>query len=774
MSSPVQAAVAGGERRTIRLVLLCLALFLVVWPLTLARPGMPANLKADEPAYYLAARSLWEDHDLKCETRDLWRVTDEFLAEPNNLVLMSRDHWQTRYFGKPYFASLVAAPLVGLFGVNGYVALNMACLLLVAVLGYLHLRRSNGEAEAAVFSLGYFFVSASYAYVFWIEPEIANLTAVALALFLSLHELDPRAGDGPLARLLAGVFNDRTRWLWAGLAIGAAVNSKPIHIIFLLPGAVAALSRRSWRNLAALAIGTVLSVGGIAAGQKILTGVWSPYVGVERQGFRVKDPTHLMAVGKEGEVSDYVADSTANDDDAAATAAVPAPPPRAKAEAAPIKDNADWAWAFKLPELSSERMFLDLRNYFIGRHAGVLVYFPFLAVALLLFVVDAGWRDPARAAVLVSIMGFILFFLIWVGFNYHGGVGFIGNRYFVGAYPAGLFLVGRLRPRLATLLGFLLGGLFLGTVVFAPLGLQVNEPSLQVPARAKPFAYLPFDFNIAKMIPGYRGFSCGAVYFKGRRDRISNDGEWLTVEGAGDTDVFLSRLDERRKVAFLLRNYAPGNVVKLSVGRSQVEARFPDEPPPPGGQRQIVELDLGEPDLRFKEWFDKPWVYIWYLHIDPRVAAEPAWFGEDDGKLVGVRVLYLGDKDVLERDVYGVRFVSAEVPAEVAPGAEFKVRVDVVNTSTTVWSGESGVRVRLAYRWYQADGTVAASVPYRTDFGKDVAPGEEVQREMRIATPTRAGTYTLVIEPIYEGVRWFSEVSPDYRRSVPVRVARGG
>ena len=57
-----------------RLALAALAVFLVLLPTTLAKPGLPVNLKADEPAYYLMALSLARDHDLRLRVEDVDRL----------------------------------------------------------------------------------------------------------------------------------------------------------------------------------------------------------------------------------------------------------------------------------------------------------------------------------------------------------------------------------------------------------------------------------------------------------------------------------------------------------------------------------------------------------------------------------------------------------------------------------------------------------------------------------------------------------------------------
>src|SRR5512147_2349670 len=150
--------------RPTRYVFLALAVLLVVFPATIAKPGQPMNLKSDEPAYYLMALSLAKDFDLRCEAGDIRRLAVEFPNDiVNNLILMSGDGWKTVYFGKPWLVSLIAAPATAAFGSGGFVATNMALLMLSVWLGALYLRKWNPEWLALLFSAGFFLLSNAFA-----------------------------------------------------------------------------------------------------------------------------------------------------------------------------------------------------------------------------------------------------------------------------------------------------------------------------------------------------------------------------------------------------------------------------------------------------------------------------------------------------------------------------------------------------------------------------------------------------------------------------------
>ncbi|MFQ5350005.1 MAG: hypothetical protein ACE5EG_06155, partial [Thermoanaerobaculia bacterium] len=169
------ATLGSGARQA----LLWLGLTLVLFPLAISKPGLPTGLKSDEPAYYLAALSLARDGDLRFAPGEAERLFDEFPFQTvKNLILMTDDGWRTVYYGKPYIYSLFAAPFAGLFGANGMVSFNMLLLMAMVWMGASYLRRFNRDAVAVAYSAGFFILSSTFAYVFWLHPELFNMACV--------------------------------------------------------------------------------------------------------------------------------------------------------------------------------------------------------------------------------------------------------------------------------------------------------------------------------------------------------------------------------------------------------------------------------------------------------------------------------------------------------------------------------------------------------------------------------------------------------------------
>src|SRR4029078_12770758 len=94
---------------------------------------------------------------------------------------------------------------------------------------------------------------------------------------------------------------------------------------------------------------------------------------------------------------------------------------------------------------------------------------------------------PPRWLLLAAPAAIALFFLLLISWNWQGGGGFVGNRYFVNVYPGFLFLVTRVRPRALVPVGYGFAALFLSPLVLAPFGIPGPEPTLQMHVRGAAF-----------------------------------------------------------------------------------------------------------------------------------------------------------------------------------------------------------------------------------------------------------------------------------------------
>jgi hypothetical protein len=711
--------------RPLRLVFASLALALVAFPLALRKPGPPLTLKADEPAYYLMALSIARDFDLRCDTRDLERLFEEFpYGRTDNLIVGTDDGWRTIHFAKPYAYSFFAAPFAAVAGAQGMVAFNWLLLLGMIWLGARYLGRSNPGPVALLFASGFFLLSAGVAYTFWLHPEIFMMAAVTVSLYFGLTEHEGERPERWWRRPLAC---PALRLALSGAALTVASYHKPVYAALALPVLYRLARGARWRHLAVWLGSSALAGLLLVAGALAWTGKPSAYFGQDRAGFSVDPPGvwHRLP------------------EPAPAGGGTPAEPPGANS----------WGWIFRAPESGPARLVEDFGYFLCGRHTGLFPYHPFTLLALLLFLLG-GRRSGERWALLAALALVMLFFLLQIPFNWHGGGGFIGNRYYVAVVPGFLFLVNRIAPLALLPLGFAAGGLLIGPLFFSPLGVSVYYPTLQAHVRNRPFDHLPFEHSLAHKIPGYRGQVVRDLWFFGRRDVFFPQRDELLVSAGPPVEIWLESERPLANAVFELRSPRPGQRISISVAgeRRTVELAADEEPERP----HRIEVDLPHATLKRDE--DGTPVWLYRIVVRARRGAQLAGGMEDDAEFqVGARLSYYGSREEVAADLYHAEWGPIELPAEVIAGGRLTLPVTIRNASKAPWPASAGGRVQLSYHWLAPDGSVELWEGERTRLPADLAPGEQAALPMQIAVPNVSGSYDLVLEPVREGIAWFHE-----------------
>ena len=698
--------------RGARRALLWLGLALVLFPLAISKPGLPTGLKSDEPAYYLAALSLARDGDLRFSPGEAERLFDEFpYASVKNLILMTGDGWRTVYYGKPYIYSLFAAPFAGLFGANGMVSFNMLLLMAMIGMGASYLRRYNTDAVAVGFSAGFFLLSSTFAYVFWMHPELFNMACVTGSLYLAFRPAE-RAADalGGRWRRLCGA---AARPFWSAACLAPAVYNKPMLALMAVAPLWVFLRRQSWRGVVRFCAGALVA-GGLVAGISLaLTGKASAYLGVHRRGWTVSS-------------SDFM-------------------PPEVPLEApSQASEAGSWWWILAAPSAVAGEIPENVRYFLVGRHTGLFVYMPFALLSLLLFVLHRPWSGK-RWLLLASLGGVALVFLLWIPFNWHGGGGFVGNRYYVNVYPGFLFLVARVAPVWLTGLGYAAGGLLAGSLLFTPFGAPVQRPTLQAHVRHKPFGVFPYELSLREKIPGYWGAAQMGLWFWGRADQFEAKGEEMWFHGNARVPIWIFSYEPLGESVFRVRSVAPGNTVRLRLADDEAVLEFGPEPLP----RTAVLRPSGPSQVRHEDGRE---VYVYDFVVDSDRGYSMRHFH------LGAAVAYLGEPAELERDIWDVQWLECSFPERVEVSEEpFLGAVRLRNASRETWPAGPGGRVKLAYHWLDGAGETVVFEGARTTFAGPVAAGAEVALAPRVMTPEAPGRYRLQVDLVNEFVGWFSQ-----------------
>jgi hypothetical protein len=394
-------------------LLLALLLLLVA---TFARESWPGPV-GDETTYLMQAESLAWDGDLRFAAEDLSRFRERHGASPE-VILQSGDRGERIVYGKPFLYAVVLAPFVRLFGARGALLVNVLALAAAAVLAAMAAGRQGGAGPLWIAVV--LFASVAFGHVFWIHPDLLLMASSASGLAIAhlLGTGSDRKGGVDRRRALA--------WCAAGALLAIPGAWRPPYLLLLAPGAYLAArgmaatgdakqsrARRRDRRprgrapgirlagVAAFLAGAVLVAAITVGGQLLVSGSWSPYAG-ERRGF--------------SEIEGFPG--------------IDFPAAEWSQRVASI-GNTSWLEGEAMaPSLSPALAGWNVAYLFAGRTVGLVPYFLPAMVALL----RRRWSGAAPIEIVAGI-AIPLAFVLLRPWNFYGGAGALGNRYFLPAYP---------------------------------------------------------------------------------------------------------------------------------------------------------------------------------------------------------------------------------------------------------------------------------------------------------------------------------------------------
>jgi hypothetical protein len=574
---------------------ICVSVLLVGLAGSIYKLHFPPGPIADEPAYVMMTQSLWHDHDLSYDRRDLERAYRIWDQGPNGLILATPDGGKTQRYGKPFVYPLAAVPFYAVFGVQGMVMFNMALFLAMLWAAWWFWRRESGHV--GLFLGGFFFASVAFSYVFWLQPEVFDM---ACAFF-------------PL--LIWQVVRRHEVWTWrepallvlAGLLLAAGYISKEPLALLAAPIAIDLAWQRRFRGVVALLAPALIGVALMLAAQRHLTGSYSPYRGVQRRSFDNEYPLEsqrdLWAL---------------------------------------YRGTSFGSWSALGIETSGRMLLYNLGYFVAGRHTGLLAYFPFALFTLALYLV--GPKDRSRHLLLAALAAYCAVLLVMRPNNYQGGMGFLGNRYFAGIYPAMLFLPGRIAARRSLILPYAAAGLWTASVVAVPLMQLAPEPSLQAHVRSPTFQALPLELTLLHKIPGYFYASWpGGVWVVPKPNFYADEhhphGVW--VRGASRSEVVLAAPQPVGEVRFSVYSLSDVNQLTLGSGRERVIVRFDSEAKREGTP---VVLPLHEVAENLGFFTDAPHEHLYRFVLETTDGVVPAHRdpGSQDTRNLGVFLGFAG------------------------------------------------------------------------------------------------------------------------------------
>lgn len=599
-------------------VLAALALFAVYGGVALAVdfPRAAFGFQSDEATYYLLGHSLAHDGDLEYRREDLTRVWREFPGGPSGVFLKrGRDVTGVTvstarpfvalksvpdagpdrlYYGKAFIYPLVAAPLVRAFGTNGFLLLNALLLALTTLATYLFLNARSGAAVAALGSAGFVLASVTPGYFVWITPEIFNFALVALAYFCWFYrEVAPaetRRGLQWLQRPAADVAG--------AVLLGLATFSKPSNIILIGPPLVWLLWHRRWARAAwcGLVFGAVVS--GLFAVNVASSGDWN-YQGGERSTCYAAYPFQTMEAGL-----DVCMERATN---------------RVLTEV--IFDRSVF-WTV---------LAHNLGWFVVGRHSGLVPYFFPAVFALVAFLMARGRRLAWQWLVLAAALAQIMLLIVWIPYNYFGGGGVLGNRYFMSTYGLFLFLLPPLRCPFVALVPWIVGAVFTAPIVlnpfyssFRPAQHAKHGPLRLLPVELSLVNDLPINTDLSRVRQPFGESLRFQIYFLDDNAYPREENSFW-VRGEATAEFLVKTPEPVRRLAVSL---ASGTANRVTVRVAGEERTVPLTP----AQSLQVVLPLGR-------GFPYQGTWVWVVSITSEAGFVPMFTaGGTDNRFLGVRV----------------------------------------------------------------------------------------------------------------------------------------
>jgi hypothetical protein len=601
---------------TLRPGLVLGAIFLCVYggfALTVDFPRAAYGFHSDEATYYMIGQSLVEDHDLAYRKDDLVRVWKEFPGGPSGVFLRrgqtvsgGRDPDPNRYFyGKSFIYPLLAAPLILIFGTNGFLVLHALLLSLVIVCGYLFLHARSSAWASAIFAAGFVLASVIPVYFVWIMPEVFNFSLAFLAYFCWLYKEVSSSERSPHG----------TRWLlsrrsdvMAAILLGIATFSKPTNALLFLPILFWQFRMRNWSALLRSTAAFSAIAAGLFAINLAVTGDWNYQGGGDRKSyyfefpFQNEVPIHDLGVSKSREtiLSQVI---------------------------------------FNKRTFTSNLVH-NLEYFVAGRHAGLIGYF-FPGLFATLALIGAPRQRPAwQWLVLAASLTQGLIFIIATPYTWSGGG--VGNRYFVSGYAVMLFLLPPIESIAAALVPWAVGGLFVAPMILNPF-VASFKPAEN--AKSGPLRLLPVELTLLNDLP---------VFTEPQRSRI-----WFGDLGRGDPGFLVSFLDDnaydkeadrsfwtrgdsRAELVFKADQPIRRAVFSLVAGGVPVDVTVRV-----AGRAQAVHLDAGQtqqivmampPGLPYEKEVEG--VHLWNVSVTTRGGFTPIFYDATsrDARYLGVRV----------------------------------------------------------------------------------------------------------------------------------------
>jgi hypothetical protein len=550
-------------------------------------PRTALGFKSDEASYYMLGHSLAEDLDMTYRREDLARVWHEFPSGPLGVFLKkgrrdphlvlsgafpfvrlasAPDPDGTRlYYGKSYIYPLFAAPFVRVWGTNGFLVFHALLLALAVFAAYLFLNARGAAAASALIATAYVLASVASGYFVWMTPELFNFAVVTLGLFCWAYKL---VAPDPLPPGLRWLLTGKSD-IVAAILLACATFSKPPNALFILPVLAWSLSRRQWAHAVGIGVLFGMLVVALFGINTAVTGDWN-YQGGERntfyRDFPFLDADSGFDVGMT-RATDRVLTEVIFD----------------------WSPNPGSALGYVFPTVLAH----NLVWFWTGRHSGVVPYFFPAVFAVVCFLWPRARREWWQWMVCAVAFTEILVLIVWIPYNYFGGAGVLGNRYFMNFYGAFLFLLPPMHSVAAGFVPWIIGGLFTAQIALNPFyySWKPHQHMKHGPLRLLPIELtlvndLPINTDVERVRVLFGTTPRFQIYFLDD-NTYTKEREFFWVRGKSRADLLFKTPDAVTRLKLTLAAGAvPADVVITAAGQ-RITRHFGQ------GEGGVVEIPIG-------------------------------------------------------------------------------------------------------------------------------------------------------------------------------------
>lgn len=356
------------------------------------------NMFGDQATHYMQSMSVAFDHDLKYTNEDLERYYKYPISNdgPKGLFIKKGidNNW---FFAKPLILSVVSSPVVLIFKELGFPIFNLILTIVMFILSYLWLRKTNDKNKSIIIVLAFFLFSNFTSYIY---PAYADIFYGFLIFTTFFGLLYPTQLNNKII-------------IFSAVLYGLSIYEKLPFILFL-PIILWIIYKKYSKKSILLFISVFLAIFLIPTGINYQQdNNFNSYSG-ERYYIRNISETNDINNTEKKLLNTGIS----------------------------LYGNFFESVSTKLFDTLNISLVNNSLYFFGGKQTGI-IYYNFMGLLILMLTVinSKNHKDKIPLSLLAGILLYIEFYFILLPNNYFGGSQSFGNRYFLQIYPLFIYLI---------------------------------------------------------------------------------------------------------------------------------------------------------------------------------------------------------------------------------------------------------------------------------------------------------------------------------------------